>query len=482
MMTLHALSPLDGRYEKETSPLRDFFSEFAYLRSRARLELDFLTALSKTGLCPPPSLSLDTFTDEDARKIQEYEQITRHDVKAIEYFLRERLAASALHDPLAERTQRSLTPSNAQGKNAEDILPWLHFGLTSEDVNNIAQALALRDSRDSVLLPALDNLIASLRSFAKRYRALPLLARTHGQPAVPTTFGKEIAVYLMRLRKCREEIASHVFEAKLTGAVGNFNALHAAFPHLDWVSFSRDFIQSLGLKPNLFTTQILPYDNWLRYFHALQLTNSILIDYAQDMWRYISDGWLRQKVVEGEVGSSTMPQKVNPIDFENAEGNLGIANALLTHYVQKLPVSRLQRDLSDSTVRRTFGVALGHTLLAWVNLAKGMSRVEADEEKVHAALQAHWEVVSEGAQTILRAAGRSDAYETLKSQTRGRSMDSHRYQVWVEALDVDEATRSRLIRLSPESYLGLAVDLVDQALRESSDDHHETQGEGEASD
>lgn len=440
-MALHALSPLDGRYEKETLPLRDFFSEFAYLRSRARLELDFLSALSKIGICPPPGISLDTFTDEDARKIQEYEKTTRHDVKAIEYFLREQLPA--------------------------DLHPYLHFGLTSEDVNNLAQALALRGSHDQVLLPALDALLASLRDFAKRYRALPMLARTHGQPAVPTTLGKEVAVYLVRLLKCREEIASHKFEAKLTGAVGNFNALHAAYPNIDWLAFSRNFIQSLGLEPNLVTTQILPYDNWLRYFQSLQLTNAILLGYAQDMWRYVSDGWLRQKVVESEVGSSTMPQKVNPIDFENAEGNLGLANALLAHYIQKLAVSRLQRDLSDSTVRRTFGVALGHTLLAWNNLTRGMSRVEADEEKVKAELQAHWEVISEGAQTILRAAGRSDAYESLKSQTRGRSMDSTSYRVWVEALDVDEKTRGRLMSLSPESYIGLAVELTDDVIRES---------------
>lgn len=439
-MSLHALSPLDGRYENETSPLRDFFSEFAYLRARARLELDFLSALSKTGIIHAESLSgfkpdLQTFTEADALKIQEYEKTTRHDVKAIEYFLRERLPAE-LHQ-------------------------WIHFGLTSEDINNIAQALALRDSRDQVLLPALDELLTSLRDFAKKHRALPMLARTHGQPAVPTTLGKEIAVYLARLKTCRDEIANHKFEAKLTGAVGNFNALHSASPDIDWLVFSRDFIHSLGLEPNLVTTQILPYDNWIRYFQSVHLTNSILIDYAQDMWRYISDGWLKQKVIQGEVGSSTMPQKVNPIHFENAEGNLGLANALLAHFAQKLAVSRLQRDLSDSTVRRTFGTALGHTLLAWTNITKGMSRVDADKEKIKAELNAHWEVVSEGAQTILRAAGRSGAYETLKSETRGNQMDSGRYRRWVDALDVDEETRGRLMSLSPESYIGLAVQIVD---------------------
>jgi len=443
-MTLHALSPLDGRYENETSPLREFFSEFAYLRTRAHLEMNFLSALSKTGIFSTEASSgwkpdLQGFTDDDARKIQEYEKTTRHDVKAIEYYLREKLPT--------------------------EFHQWIHFGLTSEDINNIAQAIALRDSRDKVLLPALNNIISSLRDFAIKYRALPLLARTHGQPAVPTTLGKEIAVYLARLIKCRDEISDHKFEAKLTGAVGNFNALRSASPHIDWISFSKEFIQNLGLEPNLVTTQILPYDNWIRYFDSIKLTNSVIIDYAQDIWRYISDGILKQKAVEGEVGSSTMPQKVNPIDFENAEGNLGIANALLTHYGQKLPVSRLQRDLSDSTVRRTFGVALGHTLLAWNNVSRGMSRVDTDEERIKHELNEHWEIISEGAQTILRAAGRSDAYESLKLQIRGRVLDEGSYRLWVEALDVDLETRGRLLSLSPESYIGLAVQIVDEVVK-----------------
>ena len=444
-MTLHALSPLDGRYENETAPLREYFSEFAYLRARARLELDFLSALSKIGIISVSSRSdwqsdLQNFTDEDVRKIQQFEKTTRHDVKAIEYFLREKLPA--------------------------EVHQHIHFGLTSEDINNIAQAVALRDARDQVLLPTLDHLIISLREFAKKYRALPMLARTHGQPAVTTTLGKEVAVYLARLKKCRLEIAAHTFEAKLTGAVGNFNALHVAAPQVDWISFSKEFIEGLGLQPNLVTTQILPYDNWLRFLDAVKLTNSVLIDYTQDMWRYISDGYLKQKVVEGEVGSSTMPQKVNPIDFENAEGNLGLANTLLTHYGQKLPISRLQRDLSDSTVRRTFGVAFGHTLLAWNNVTRGMSRVDADEEKIKSELNEHWEVVSEGAQTILRAAGRGDAYESLKSQTRGQVLTQADFKSWVETLDVDERTRERLKSLSPESYVGVAVQIVDEAIDE----------------
>jgi len=442
-MALHALSPLDGRYQNETSALRKYFSEFAYLRARASLELDFLSALSKTGLISTDVWSdyqsdLRNFAEEDALKIQEFEKVTRHDVKAIEYFLREKLP--------------------------QELHPWIHFGLTSEDINNIAQAIALRDSRDELLLPALDQLLRSLCDFAKKYRALPMLARTHGQPAVPTTLGKEIAVYIARLKKCRAEMANHKFEAKLTGAVGNFNALQAAAPNIDWMSFSKEFIRSLDLEPNLVTTQILPYDNWVRYFSSIHLTNSLLLGYTQDIWRYISDGIFKQKIVEGEVGSSTMPQKVNPIDFENAEGNLGIANALLTHYGEKLPVSRLQRDLSDSTGRRTFGVALGHTLLAWNNIARGMSLLDVDEEKIKQELNKHWEVVSEGAQTILRAAGRGDAYESLKSETRGRVLDESTYRRWAEALDVDEATRTRLLGLSPESYVGLAIRIVDEVI------------------
>jgi adenylosuccinate lyase len=442
MMTLYALSSLDGRYENETAPLREYFSEFAFFRSRSRLELEYLAALSKTGLVRPlhdsERAALDSFTEDDAHNIQEYEKITKHDVKAIEYFLR--------------------------GKLPEELHQWLHFGLTSEDINNISQAIALRDSRDRVLLPAFDNLILLLSNFARKYRALPLLARTHGQPAVPTTLGKEIAVYIARLQKCRAELVNHKFEAKLTGAVGNFNALDAAAPQVDWVSFSKRFIQDLDLEPNLVTTQILPYDNWIRYFESIKLTNAVLTDYAQDIWRYISDGFIKQAVIEDEVGSSTMPQKVNPIYFENAEGNLGIANALLTHYGQKLPVSRLQRDLSDSTVRRTFGAALGHTLLAWINIARGMSRIEADEEKIKYDLDLHWEVVSEGAQTILRAAGHSEAYESLKSQMRGRVLNENSYRLWVEALDVDEQTRDMLMSLSPELYFGLAIQLVEEVI------------------
>ena len=448
---LHALSPLDGRYAESTAPLSGYFSEFAFLRDRVRVELDFITALSKTDLVRPLTDSETTqlesiiakFSNADAELILEYERKTRHDVKAIEYFIQSKL----------------------QNTSLKDLIPWIHFGLTSEDTNSIAQAIALTESCEKVVLPAFDNLFDILRDFAVEYRAVPMLARTHGQFAVPTTLGKEFAVYLRRLDEVYRAIFVYNFEAKLTGAVGNFNALQAAAPQVDWLSFSEEFVSSFDLGPNLLTTQILPYDNWVRYFDLIRLANYILIDFSQDIWRYISDGYLKQAVVEGEVGSSTMPQKVNPIDFENAEGNLGVANALFTYYAQKLTVSRLQRDLSDSTVRRTFGTALGHTLVALTNLQRGLKRIAPDEEKLKAELNAHWEVVSEGAQTILRAAGKSDAYESLKERTRGRVLTEMDYKAWCDAIDVDDATRKKLKALSPETYIGLAMELTDRMVK-----------------
>lgn len=462
-MTLNLLSPLDGRYAEITAPLTDYFSEFAFLRDRVRVELEFLAALSKTGLVRPLTdfesaqleLLKSNFSLDDAETILAYERTTRHDVKAIEYFIQSKLLeASGL-----------LADTQEQAPVFQGLIPWIHFGLTSEDTNSIGQAIALNESRNEVILPALNSLITNLSNFADQYKSVPMLARTHGQFAVPTTLGKEFAVYIARLKKTRDDIASYRFEAKLTGAVGNFNALQAAVPSTDWLSFSENFVSSFGLQPNLCTTQILPYDNWIRYFDLIRLTNSILIDFAQDIWRYISDGYLKQAVVAGEVGSSTMPQKVNPIDFENAEGNLGIANSLFTHYAQKLTISRLQRDLSDSTVRRTFGTALGHSLLAWTNLQRGLKRIAPDEEKLKAELNSHWEVVSEGAQTILRAAGRSDAYESLKERTRGRVLTESDYKAWCDSIHVDEETRQKLKKLSPETYIGLAVELTDRVVK-----------------
>lgn len=452
MDELLTVSPLDGRYAPETAQLQNYFSEFAYLRDRVRIEIDYLIALARdTPLIrafTPTQVSIlqalsSNFSLEDARAIKEIERTTRHDVKALEQFLRARLASTLL----------------------ADVIEWVHLGLTSEDVNQTAHALALRDSRDRVLLPALDAILARLDALAYQHQSTPMLARTHGQPAVPTTLGKEFAVFVARLRTQRELLRAHRFTAKLTGAVGNFNALVAAAPHVDWLEFSRQFIRAYDLEPCLVTTQLAPFDNWVRYFDALRLTNSIVIDLAQDVWRYISDDYLKSRVIASEVGSSTMPHKVNPIDFENAEGNLGIANALLEQYARKLPISRLQRDLSDSTVRRTFGTALGHTLVAYVNLARGLERLDANVDKMRADLEAHWEVLAEAAQTILRAAGVRNAYDQLKALTRGKAFSSDEFRAWVESLHVDEAVKARLRALSPLTYVGLAARIVEETAR-----------------
>ena len=451
---LLALSPLDGRYIGETESLRDYFSEFAYIRGRVRVEIAYLIALSRDAHLVRDLTSTeldflntlaDSFSLDEAHQSKDFERITRHDVKAVESFLRAKLAPTTL----------------------SDLLEFLHFGLTSEDVNNIAQAIALCDSRDKVILPALDKILYQLAKLIQKHTSTPMLARTHGQPAIPTTFGKEMAVFYTRLKKQHAVLASHRFEAKLNGAIGNFNALVSAAPQVDWIAFSQKFIRDLGLEPNPVTTQILPYDNWIEYFNALHLINFILIDFAQDMWRYISDDYLKLKVVASEVGSSTMPQKVNPIDFENAEGNLGIANALFEQYARKLPVSRLQRDLSDSTVRRTFGIALGHSLVAYASLAKALERVEANESAMRSELEAHWEVVAEGAQTILRAAGVSEAYDQLKSIARGKEITKETFNKWIEGLSVDKSAKKKLRALSPLSYLGLAEEIAEKSLEEN---------------
>jgi len=450
---LQALSPLDGRYAREIDSLREHFSEFAYIRQRVRLEIAYLISLSRDAKLIRPfttaelnllgALSND-FSIGDARQVKNIEQTTRHDVKAIENFLSARLTSTTLADTVSR----------------------LHFALTSEDVNNIAQAIALQTSRSEVIIPALDKILESLATFIREHKSTPMLAHTHGQPAVPTTFGKELAVFYSRMKKQLAALKAHRFEAKLTGAVGNFNAAQSAAPQVDWFAFSENFIHGFGLKPNLVTTQILPYDNWVKYFNTLHLINSILLDLAQDMWRYTSDGYLKLRVVKNEVGSSTMPQKINPIDFENAEGNLGIANSLLEGYARKLPVSRLQRDLSDSTVRRTFGTALGHALVAYVSLTRGMERVEADESAMRSELEVHWEVVAEGAQTILRAAGVLQAYDQLKSLTRGQDITEESFKHWIENLQVDEKIKSKLRSLSPLSYVGLAEEIAGRALLE----------------
>jgi adenylosuccinate lyase len=450
---LFALSPLDGRYARAVDPLREFMSEYSLFRDRVGVEIAYLRALSQNTSIVRNFTEkedqflltiLELFATNDAKRVQELEMETRHDVKAVEYYLREKL----------------------QGSSLEDVIPFLHFGLTSEDVNQTAIAFSLLESRDEVLLPKLDEVLARLETFARENAAMPMLAKTHGQAAVPTTLGKEFVNFYVRVFEQRVRISEHRFTSKLTGAVGNFNALSASAPEVDWIQFSTRFLQSLGLEPALYNTQLMPYDNWIEYLDALRLTNSILLDFAQDMWRYISDDVLKQKTRENEVGSSTMPQKVNPIDFENAEGNIGIANALLEFYARKLPVSRLQRDLSDSTVRRTFGVAFGHTLVAWQNLLRGLDKIEPNVAHMQQELENHWEIVSEGAQTILRAAGVTDAYEQLKTLTRGKAITRQDYEKWVYSLNGDTPLKVKLLELSPETYIGLARELTAKALGE----------------
>ena len=450
---LYALSPLDGRYARTVDALREYLSEYALIRDRVGIEIAYLRALSQRtpfvrNLTPAEDqllLSvLETFSPGPAQRVQKLERETRHDVKAVEYFLRERF----------------------QGSSLQDLVPWLHFGLTSEDINQTAIAFELFESRDAVVLPALDKVLTNIKALAHAHAATPMLARTHGQPAVATTLGKELANYYARLGAQFARIRAHKFSAKFTGAVGNFNALVSAAPDFDWIKFHEEFLASLGLASSLYNTQLMAYDNWILYFDALRLTNSILLDFVQDMWRYISDDWLKQKTKTGEIGSSTMPQKVNPIDFENAEGNLGIANALLEFFARKLPVSRLQRDLSDSTVRRTFGVALGHSIVAWESIGRGLDKIEPDAEAMRAELEAHWEIVAEGAQTILRAAGIPDAYEQLKNLTRGKVMNRRAYLVWVDTLLLPDTIREQLRALSPTSYIGLAEQLTRKALAE----------------
>ncbi len=453
---LLALSPLDGRYASETEPLREYFSEYAVIRGRVAVEIAYLIALSRdAGIIRPIQAEeaqqlqhlAQSFSIGDARENKDFERITRHDVKAVESFLRARLERTAL----------------------ADLVEYLHFGLTSEDVNNIAMAIALREARDKVLLPALDQIIGQLQALVHEHKATPMLARTHGQAAVPTTFGKEMAVFVARLRKQRGALARHVFEAKLNGAVGNYNALAAAAPQRDWLAFSDRFIRSLGLEPASITTQILPYDNWIEYFNHLMLANAALVGLAQDIWQYASLGYIKLKAKAAEAGSSTMPQKVNPIDFENAEGNFGVANALLEHYGRKLPISRLQRDLSDSTVRRTFGAAFGHSLVGYRSMQRGLGLIEPDPDAMKADLEAHWEVVAEGAQTILRTAGVSNPYELLKDLTRGKGLTKNGYYQWIDSLAVDTGVRDRLRRLSPFSYTGLAEKIAESALGDNSD-------------
>jgi adenylosuccinate lyase len=448
--SIDALSPLDGRYAGKLAQVRRIFSEAGLMRERVRVECAWMLALAAgpaaaqlAQLPEPAHQRLAALAHDpgatDVEAIKRIESRTNHDVKAVEYWLREELAA------------RGALPAH---------LEWLHFGCTSEDINNLAYALMLSSARATLLLPLLGDLIALLDDMAVRHAAIGMLARTHGQTASPTTVGKELANVAARLETQRGGIGRIVLLGKMNGAVGNFNAHAAALPQVDWPSFSAAFVRSLGLESNAYTTQIEPHDWIAEYCHALMRANTVLLDFARDMWSYISLGYFKQRIVAGEVGSSTMPHKVNPIDFENAEGNLGLANALLGHFADKLPVSRLQRDLTDSTVLRNIGVAVGHGVLAYRSLQAGLGKLELDPMRVAGDLDRAWEVLGEAVQTVMRANGIPDAYEQLKAYTRGRPMDGESMRAFIGALSLPEEDKRRLLGLTPATYVGLAPTLA----------------------
>jgi adenylosuccinate lyase len=447
---LTALSPLDGRYAGAADPLRAYFSEQALIRYRVRIELLWLQALAAAPAIrelKPFSRSTRAalaaleagFSAADGERIKAIEAETNHDVKAIEYWLRDRLG---------------------QNREVQRSLGFIHFACTSEDINNLAYALMLAESRVRVMLPALDRVIAALRALARAHAERPMLARTHGQPASPTTLGKEVANFVHRLRRVRRAIAAVPIPGKMNGAVGNYNAHLAAYPGIDWARFARRFVERLGLPFNPYTTQIEPHDGLAQLFDAYARANSVLLDLDRDLWGYVALGYFRQKAKAGEVGSSTMPHKVNPIDFENSEGNLGIANALLRHLAEKLPVSRWQRDLSDSTALRNAGAALGHTLLAYVACLRGLGKLEVDGARLAADLDAHWEVLAEAIQQAMRRHGVADAYEQLKAFTRGRRLGRAQFAAFVRRLKIPPAAKRRLLALTPARYTGLAAALA----------------------
>ena len=445
-----ALSPLDGRYAGKLADVRRIFSEAGLMRERVRVECAWFLALSdgpaKANLTKLPGAArswMSTFAADpsgtDVAAIKTIESRTNHDVKAVEYWLR------------AEMQSRGAQPAD---------LEWIHFACTSEDINNLAYALMLKNARTELLLPMLSELSAKLSALSVRYATVGMLARTHGQTATPTTVGKEIANVAARLDLQRAGLERIAIFGKMNGAVGNFNAHVTALPSIDWPKFSGAFITSLGLAPNLYTTQIEPHDWIAEYCHSLMRINTILLDLARDFWSYISLGYFKQRLVQGEVGSSTMPHKVNPIDFENAEGNFGLANALLGHFADKLPVSRMQRDLTDSTVLRNLGVAIGHSVLGFRSLLGGLAKIELDPARVADDLERAWEVLGEAVQTVMRVHGIPDAYDKLKAFTRGRPVDQTAMRDFIDSLTIPEAEKHRLLALTPGTYLGLAPQLA----------------------
>ena len=448
--SLLALSPLDGRYAGKVDALRPIFSEYGLIKARVKVEVEWLLALA----AEPGIVELAPFSDAavqrlraladglslaDAARVKEIERTTNHDVKAVEYLIKERLKDDAELGPALE---------------------FVHFACTSEDINNLSYALMLREARDTVLLPALDGIAASLRALAHAQAAQPMLSRTHGQTASPTTLGKEVANVVARLERQRRQVAAVELTGKINGAVGNYNAHVASYPDVDWPAFAQRFVEGLGLPFNPYTTQIEPHDNVAELGDAIRRANTVLVDLARDVWGYISLGYFRQKLKEGEVGSSTMPHKVNPIDFENAEGNFGIASALFEHFAIKLPISRWQRDLTDSTVLRALGTAFGHTQVALDSLGKGLGKLQVNPQRLDADLDAAWEVLAEAVQTVMRRHGLPNPYEQLKALTRGQGITADSMRAFIESLDLPADAKQRLRDMTPGSYTGLAERLA----------------------
>ncbi len=447
LSSLTAVSPVDGRYGSKTADLRPIFSEYGLIRHRVLVEVRWLQALAAHPQIPEvPALSghainlleamAGQFQVEDAQRVKNIERTTNHDVKAVEYFIKERIAGNA---------------------ELEAVSEFIHFACTSEDINNLAQGLMVREGRGQVLLPLMDALIGALRDLAHRHADLPMLSRTHGQPASPTTLGKEMANVVVRLRAQRERVAAVELLGKINGAVGNYNAHLSAYPDVDWPGVARAFVESLGLTWNPYTTQIEPHDYLAELFDATARFNTIVIDFCRDVWGYISLGYFRQRTVAGEVGSSTMPHKVNPIDFENAEGNLGLANAILGHLSAKLPISRWQRDLTDSTVLRNLGVGLAHTAIALESTLRGLGKLEADPVRLAADLDANWEVLAEPIQTVMRRYGVDRPYERLKELTRGQRIGREDLEAFVAGLDIPAQAKAQLRALTPATYVGNAA-------------------------
>ena len=446
---LTALSPLDGRYHSKVASLRTIFSEFGLIRRRVKVEVAWLRALSENTQIPEVhALSaqaagfldelVETFSEQDAAEVKEIEATTNHDVKAVEYFLKSKVEGSEELSAMGE---------------------FIHFGCTSEDINNLSHALMLRDGH-IVLSQQFQTVSDLLIDLAHQHADQPMLSRTHGQAATPTTLGKELANVVARLRRQHGRLNAIRPLGKMNGAVGNFNAHSIAYPDVDWVQLSHDFVESLGIEWNPYTTQIEPHDYMAEYFDAMARMNQILVDFARDIWAYISLGYFKQRVIEGEVGSSTMPHKVNPIDFENAEGNFGLANALLKHLAEKLPVSRWQRDLTDSTVLRNMGVATGYTLLALVSLERGIGKLEVSPEPIEADLDGAWEVLGEAVQTVMRRYGVPEPYEKLKALTRGQRLDPEGLKIFILSLDIPHDAQQQLLALTPRDYTGRAAALA----------------------